>query len=154
VRTQRVSDPDVARNVARQGRLEALAKPIGETLAKQAAQELTRKVVTDNLEPILRAQIAKAVGKYFLVVRDAVTGRFLRRAGRKDITHGVKPREELLEAWQKEPSTAAARDLLDRAIDKPKEHVEMDVKGDWDKSVARLARARGRAAEHEAGGKS
>ena len=47
--------------------------------------------------------------------------------------------------WEKDPSVQAFADLLNRALDKPKEQeqeVKLQVEGDWDKLAARLSSAR------------
>ncbi len=53
--------------------------------------------------------------------------------------------EEIVEVWEKDPSIHAFTDLMNRALDKPKEQVlELNVKSDI---VARLAEGRKRVAE-------
>ncbi len=53
--------------------------------------------------------------------------------------------EEIIEVWEKDPSIHAFTDLMNRALDKPKEQVlEVNVKGDI---VARLIEGRRRVAE-------
>jgi hypothetical protein len=55
-----------------------------------------------------------------------------------------------IEVWEKEPDIGAIRDLLDRAIDKPKDQqIDVKVDGDWDKFAARIAKVRQRAAEEK-----
>ena len=89
------------------------------TLDKEAARELVRKRVIERLGSMLDAQFANAEGIKYLVVRQKSTGKFLRvpelRAGQLD------PEEEVIEVWEKDPSVQAFTDLLNRALDKPKE---------------------------------
>lgn len=100
------------------------------TLDKEAARELVRQMVYADLAPLLAAQLANAKGLKYLVIRDKKTGKFLRvtegmaRARSKD---GLKPDEEVIEVWEKDPSVQAFTDLLNRALDKPKEQ-ELEVK--------------------------
>ena len=119
-----------------------------QTFEKQAARELARQLITAKLTPLIEAQIAQALGIKYLLVRNRGTGQFVRVARRK--AKRLKPSEEIIEVWEKDPSTAAFVDLMNRAIDKPKEHVEMEVHGDWEKRVALLVRARGRGATYDA----
>lgn len=115
------------------------------TLEKEAARELVRNIVTAHLEPIVMAQVAQALGIKYLVVRNKKTGQFV-RVGQGAAARALKSDEEIIEVWEKDPSSAAAADLLNRAIDKPKEQVqELKVDGDWEKLAARLAKVRGTA---------
>ena len=53
--------------------------------------------------------------------------------------------EEIVEVWEKDPSIHAFADLMNRALDKPKEQVlELSIEGDI---VARLIEGRKRVAE-------
>ena len=53
--------------------------------------------------------------------------------------------EEIVEVWEKDPSIHAFTDLMNRALDKPKEQVlELSIEGDI---VARLIEGRKRVAE-------
>ncbi len=131
--------------MARGGRREGAGRPKGSkdlhTQTKEAARELVRQMVWAELEPLVAAQIAQAKGVNYLVVREASTGKFLRIAGPNE---RIKKAEELIEVWHKPPSTTAFIDLMNRALDKPKEQAfEVDVV-DWDKRIARLKAARKR----------
>lgn len=70
---------------------------------------------------MLHAQMANAQGLKYLVSRDPKTGKF-ERIG----PAGVRP-EATIEVWEKDPSVQAFADLLNRALDKPAEHVEMTL---------------------------
>lgn len=91
---------------------------------KLAAREFVRQKVTEALGPLLAAQIANATGLKYLVTRDKKTGKFIRvteaMAKAKEGTD-----EEIIEVWEKDPSVQAFTDLLNRAIDKPAEHVAL-----------------------------
>src|SRR3990167_6389656 len=94
------------------------------TLEKEAARELTRQTITAELSPLLHAQIAHAKGLKYLVTRDKKTGKFIR------VTEAMAKiklgdHEEIVEIWEKDPSVHAFSDLLNRALDKPAEHVSL-----------------------------
>jgi hypothetical protein len=94
------------------------------TLQKDAARELVRRLVTDNLQPLIAAQIANAQGLKYLVTRDKKTGKFIR------VTEAMAKAkqgddEEIIEVWEKDPSVQAFTDLLNRALDKPAEQVKV-----------------------------
>jgi hypothetical protein len=89
------------------------------TIAKEQAREALRALVMEHFRPLVEGQIANAMGLRYLVVRDKVTGKFLRvgEAG----SRGLKPNEEVIEVWEKEPSVPAFTDLMNRTLDKPME---------------------------------
>lgn len=92
------------------------------TLAKEAAREVARALITAQLEPLIAAQIANAQGIKYLVVRDKTSGKFLRVP--KNAAEKLDPTEEIIEVWEKDPSVQAFTDLLNRALDKPKEQAQ------------------------------
>ena len=94
------------------------------TLEKEAAREIVRLRVTAELEPLLAAQIDNAKGLKYLVIRDKKTGKFIRvteAMARKRSHRELQKDEEIIEVWEKDPSVQAFTDLLNRALDKPKE---------------------------------
>lgn len=94
------------------------------TLSKEQAREALRQVVQQHMSELVASQISNAKGIHYLVVRDKATGKFLR------VTQGaaekLKPAEEIIEIWEKDPSVQAFTDLMNRALDKPKEQ-EQDI---------------------------
>ena len=113
---------------------------LASTLSKEAARELARSIILVELVPMLQAQIAHAKGLHYLVTRDKKTGKFIRVGPAMAGQVG----EETIEVWEKDPSTQAFTDLLNRALDKPTEGpLEVRVSGEID-LVARLAAARKR----------
>ncbi len=79
------------------------------------------------------------------MVRNTRTGKFLRvtEARAREI---LGRDEEIIEVWEKDPSIQAFTDLMNRAIDKPREQrQEIKVTGD-DEMVRRLHAGRARAA--------
>lgn len=111
------------------GKRKGAGKPKGvrwpSVVTKEKGREALRQLVLAQLQPMAEAQIANAKGIKYLVVREKKTGKFLRvgelRAG------NLKPDEELVEVWEKDPSVQAFTDLLNRALDKPKEQ-EQEIK--------------------------
>lgn len=98
------------------------------TIAKEQAREVARALITAELAPMIQAQIANAKGIKYLVVRKKSTGQFVRvteaMARQKN---KLTDDEEIIEVWEKDPSVQAFTDLLNRALDKPKEQ-ELEVK--------------------------
>jgi hypothetical protein len=95
-----------------------------QTLTKLAARDFLRDKVIAAMEPMIAAQIASALGISFLMVREKTTGKFLRVG--KGAAEKLNPDEEIVEVWEKEPSVQAFTDLMNRALDKPKEQ-EIEV---------------------------
>lgn len=89
------------------------------TLEKEAAREYVRERVTKQLRALIDAQVSNAKGLKYLVVRNKATGKFVRVA-EKGARH-VNADEEIIEVWEKDPSVQAFTDLMNRALDKPKE---------------------------------
>jgi hypothetical protein len=111
------------------------------TLEKEAAREALRQMVFAQQRPLVEAQIANALGIKYLVVREK-SGKFVR------VTESMAkvklgPGEEIIEVWEKDPSVHAFQDLMDRAIGKPSDKLE--VTGTVD-IVTRLVAARKRVA--------
>lgn len=113
----------------RGGKRKGAGRPKGQqTLDKEAARAIVRETVYANLAPLLEAQIANAQGLKYLVTRDKKTGKFIR------VTEAMAKAkqgddEEIIEVWEKDPSVQAFTDLMNRALDKPAEHVELTGAG-------------------------
>jgi len=76
------------------------------------------------MDALVSAQMAQAKGLKYLVVRDKKSGKFLRvtEAMAKAKADALdEESEEQIEVWEKDPSVQAFSDLMNRAIDKPKE---------------------------------
>lgn len=121
------------------------------TLSKEAAREALRQIVIEHMADLVSSQIAAAKGIKYLVARNRATGKFVRVTARamKAMLAGKQDAElELIEVWQKDPSTQAFTDLLNRALDKPKEQEqEIKLTGELTVVAARLAAARKRLAQ-------
>lgn len=106
--------------MARGGKRKGAGRPKGpQTLEKEALRELVRARVAEKLLPLTDAQISNALGISFLVVREKASGKFLRVG--KGRAEKLDPETEIVEIWEKDPSVQAYTDLLNRALDKPKE---------------------------------
>ena len=82
--------------------------------------DAVRNAVIAELTPLLQAQIAHAKGLSYLVVRDKQTGKFL-RVTEAMAKAKLSQDEVIIEVWEKDPSVQAFTDLLNRALDKPRE---------------------------------
>lgn len=97
------------------------------TLDKIAAREAVRQLVTEHMREMTLAQIGQASGAKYLVTRDKASGKFIRVGP----AMAANSQEETIEVWEKDPSTPAYTDLMNRALDKPKEQEqEVDVKAE------------------------
>ena len=96
----------------------------GMNVEKVAYRQKARDLIGPHMADVIAAHIANAKGIKYLVVREKATGKFL-RVGEL----AAAATEEIIEVWEKDPSIEAAKVLLDRLLDKPSEHVEMDVTG-------------------------
>lgn len=102
----------------------AIYKP---TMDKAQAREALRAVVIKHMREMVDAQVANAKGLKYLVARNAKTGKF-ERVTEAMLNAADDQQLERIEVWEKDPSVHAFADLLNRAIDKPIEMVEMTGK--------------------------
>lgn len=117
---------------------------LASTLSKEAAREALRSIVLEHMREMTAAQIAQAKGLRYLVVREKASGKFLRVS---ESMAKLAESEERIEVWEKDPSTQAFTDLMNRALDKPKEQEqEIKLSGD-DAMIQALLAGRKRAAE-------
>lgn len=110
----------------RGGKREGAGRPAGtknaETLSKEAAREALRQAVLLEMSGMIAAQVANAKGIKYLVARDK-SGKFS-RITEDELTALLAGEDEervVLEVWEKDPSVQAFTDLMNRALDKPKE---------------------------------
>src|SRR6516165_7890857 len=95
------------------------------TLQKIHARELVRQKITENLNTLIDAQIDNAQGLKHLMMRDPKTGKFERVTGdAKQIDKALKSKNAFW-IYTKDPNVQAFTDLLNRAIDKPAEHIQV-----------------------------
>lgn len=103
------------------------------TIAKEVARDALRQIVLNRMNELVAAQIANAVGLKYLVTRDRKSGKFIRvTEAMAKAKAKVKDTEEIIEVWEKDPSTPAFTDLMNRALDKPVEQHEHEVSGGMD----------------------
>lgn len=97
------------------------------TLEKEAAREVFRAEVLKHLKPLLQRQIAHAMGIGHLYTRDK-NGKFTKVENQRQIDRLLTAGEEGTDYWifSKDPSVQAFTDIMNRALDKPKEQ-EQDV---------------------------
>ena len=97
-----------------------------DTLSKEAARDALRQIVLREMENLTAAQIAHAKGLSYLVGRDKA-GKFKKlTSDEADKALSGESEYTLVEVWEKDPSVQAFTDLMNRALDKPKEQ-EQDV---------------------------
>ncbi len=129
----------------RGGKRPGAGRPKGkQTLEKEALREIVRRRVARELKPLLDAQISNAKGLKYLVVRQKTTGKFLRvTEAMARVRQGAEDEDgtETIEVWEKDPSVQAFTDLLNRAIDKPKEQ-EQEIKLSGSVEVVNILRKR------------
>ena len=114
------------------------------TRDKDAQRALYAQGVFAAQAAIQRAQIQSAIGLVHVFLRDK-EGKWTRCEDPEQIETALNsgdPNCYMLST--KDPNVAAAKDLFDRALDKPTEHVDMQVSGGLDLRKARLAAGRAR----------
>lgn len=93
------------------------------TYTKEAAREALRQIVLREMDDLVSAQMAHAKGLHYLVGRDKL-GKFKKLTSEeadKALSEGGESEYTLVEVWEKDPSVQAFTDLMNRALDKPKE---------------------------------
>lgn len=139
----------------RGGKRKGAGRPKGSkekgTVEKEIAREWVRQKVIAGMVPMIEAQMAAATGIKYLVARQKKGGKFVEVTEElsKAILNGQDKEHEFLEVWEKQPSTPAFTDLMNRALDKPKEQEqEIKLTGTLD-IEARLKSGRERLAKAE-----
>jgi len=97
-------------------------------LDREMARARLRERVIARMDDLLDSQLDNACGIKYLVARERKTGRFVEVSQDqvKLILSGKDDTFEMLEVYEKQPSVQAFTDLMNRTLDKPKEHVEVD----------------------------
>jgi hypothetical protein len=100
-------------------------KPAGSknkaTISKEEGRELVRQEVLKNIGPMLRSQMQHAIGIQHMMLRQK-DGTFKRAEKVEDIEAALNSGDKnSYYLFTKDPSTQAFTDLLNRALDKPKE---------------------------------
>lgn len=101
--------------------------PAGGVVSKRVAREAVRVLILPHLSELVAAQVAQAKGIKYLVARN-IKGEFKRIADTtaEELDALLADGSTLIEVHTQNPSTPAFTDLLNRAIDKPKEQ-EIEV---------------------------
>ena len=91
--------------------------------------ERIREMVAAAQDEMVAAQIEAAKGIKYLVAREKKGGKFthLTKEAAEAILSGKDTTREIVEEWEKPPSTQAWADFADRVLGKAKNTVEMDV---------------------------
>jgi CMP-2-keto-3-deoxyoctulosonic acid synthetase len=102
----------------------AKGTPNHATIDKALKREELRRLICAHLTDMTHAQVANAKGIKYLVTRHKNSGKFIR------VTEAMAKvklgdDEEIIEVWEKDPSVQAYTDLLNRALDKPAEQVQV-----------------------------
>lgn len=102
-----------------------------ETIKKEFAREALRQIILREMEQMVRAQVASAIGINHFFLRDK-QGKFERITNPDEIQTALNAdnASEGSTYWifTKDPSTQAFSDLMNRALGKPAE--EITLKGD------------------------
>jgi hypothetical protein len=100
-------------------------------LTKEAGREALRQLVLAELGPLVQAQIAAAKGIQHLVVRNKKTGKFERVTNPDQMVALLnhESESEVWELWERDPSTQAFTDLMNRTLDKPTEMMNVEHTG-------------------------
>lgn len=112
------------------------------TLAKEAAREVQRALITAKLRPLTEAQIDNAMGVSHFMLRDAETGQWQRLTDADQIQAALNApgaaEGSTFYIYTKDPSIQAFTDLMNRALDKPKEQPLEVIHGLSEDVLARL----------------
>ena len=115
------------------------------TLDKEQAREALRAIVKEHMAEMVAAQVDNAKGLKYLIARDKKSGKFRRLSGDDAALTGDSD-SETIEVWAKDPNVSAFTDLLNRTLDKPTEHVEMEANITGSLVLERLTAGRKRVA--------
>ena len=102
------------------------------TLEKEIARARLRELVHQEFDKLIEAQIRTALGVRHFVLREP-DGKFKRVTTPATITRILNAppgKYEFHDIWVRDPNTAAFKDLMDRAFDKPSEHIALTVPDD------------------------
>jgi hypothetical protein len=98
------------------------------TLSKEQARETVRALVQARLHELVQAQIDNALGIAHFMLRDPDTGQFKRLIDPDEIVAALNApgaaEGSTFWIYAKDPSIAAFSDLMNRALDRPKEQVQ------------------------------
>jgi hypothetical protein len=100
------------------------------TIAKEEARELLRQMIAKDLEKLIAAQIDNAMGIRHAFLRDG-QGRFIQLTDPKQIEIALNSGDEGKYYWTytKDPNIQAFTDLMNRALGKPVEPMQVEQQG-------------------------
>lgn len=98
------------------------------TLEKEAARDALRQIILKHMEDMTAAQIAHSKGVSYMVLRHP-DGSFTRATDEAQIDAACASGAHAFQIFTQAPNTQAYTDLMNRALDKPKEQ-EIEVKHD------------------------
>jgi hypothetical protein len=109
------------------------------TLKKEEARERVREMVTEFMRPMIQSQVQHAIGIQHCFLRRE-DGTFERSDDPDAILNALNSGDETsYYIFTKDPSVQAFTDLMNRALDKPKEQPqEVKVTADTDALIAIL----------------
>lgn len=132
----------------KRGRIHKGGMPEGhvteKTRSKEEAREALRVIVMREMDDLVAAQIANAKGLSHFFLRDPKTKQFIKIEDAKAIETALNSGDEGSYYWihTKDPSTQAFSDLMNRALDKPKEQVQEIKLTSDDELLAKLDRVK------------
>ena len=98
--------------------------PAQATIDKALKREELRRIVCEELEPMTRAQMAHAKGISYMVLRQK-DGTFTRATDVKQLDAALAAGASTFQIFTQAPNTQAFTDLMNRALDKPAEQVQL-----------------------------
>ena len=131
------------------GRRRGAGRPKGskgvKTIDKELKREELRQLIIAQMKPMTDAQIEHAKGISYMVLRNP-DKTYTRATNVKQVDAAFAAGGETFQLFTQAPNVQAYTDLMNRALDKPAEHMAMTVSGGLD-LVTRLQTARGRLAK-------
>lgn len=105
------------------------------TISKEQARDALRAIILQEMHAMTRSQVHAAIGINHFMLRDKATGQWKRLTNWREIEAALNDPDAIDGStywiYTKDPSTQAYTDLMNRALDKPKEQeVELHVSGD------------------------
>jgi|SRR5215510_1078957 len=100
------------------------------TITKEQAREALRTIVIEHMRELVQAQLDNAMGIRHTFLRDE-QGRFMHLTDPKQIEIALNSGDEGKYYWTytKDPNIQAFTDLMNRALDKPTEQVQLHEQG-------------------------
>jgi hypothetical protein len=115
--------------MARGGARAGAGRPKGSeeqaTLDKRANRALIREAAKPHIARIVQAQAENAVGVSYMVLRDPVSGAYVRATDEQAVDAALAAGPDAFRIYTKEPHSGSAAMVLAYAADKPVEAVEL-----------------------------